>query len=182
MSKSKKREAVQTEAASQQGRRLPWSTIISAIVCVPLLFVSACAGRRWFQLSRQESRLEGELETLTARNAVLQPAFEVMQNQKFQVCNKSTDTLTIPWLAAVYSDGQHLQLFDALRCQGWHAQTIEPGSSRVFNFSSPQEGCNWSGAVTFYAFRLVRESDQGVSAYDVSGPWRGFDRDCFTVE
>ena len=162
--------------------RLHWSTIVAGLVCLPLLLLSVHLGRGWNRLSRQEADLETELATLTARNAVLQPASDVLQNQKFQICNKSTDTLTIPWLAVAYQDGKQLRVFDALRCQGWRGQVLNPGQARVFNFSSPEEGCNWNGSVAFYAFRLVRESDEGVRAYNVSGPWRGFDRDCFTVE
>jgi hypothetical protein len=162
--------------------RLHWSTIVAGLVCLPLLLLTVHLGRGWNRLSRQATELETELATLSARNAVLQPAFDVLQNQKFQICNKSSDTLTIPWLAAAYHDGKQLKIFDALRCQGWHGQVLNPGQAKVFNFSSSEEGCNWNGSVAFYAFRLVRESDEGVRVYNVSGPWRGFDRDCFTVE
>ncbi len=162
--------------------RLHWSTIVAGVVCTPLLLLAAHLGRQWNDLSNRESGLETELATLTARNAVLQPVADLLQNQKFQICNKSTDTLTIPWVAAAYHDGRQLKLFDALRCQGWRPVVINAGASKVFNFSSTQEGCNWNGAVALYAFRLVRDSDEGVRAYNVSGTWRGFDRDCFTVE
>jgi cell division protein FtsB len=178
---SKKTDA-HAEPPPRKRSRLHWSTVVAGLVCLPLLLLAVHLGRTWHRLSERETALDGELVTLTARNAVLQPAAELLQNQKFQICNKSTDTLTIPWVAASYHDGRQLKLFDALHCQGWRPVVIAPGGSKVFNFSSPQEGCNWNGSVALYAFRLVRDSDEGVRAYNVSGAWRGFDRDCFTVE
>jgi cell division protein FtsB len=170
------------ETPTRRRAGLHWTTIVAGLVCLPLLALAVHLGRQWHELSEHESALDAELATLTARNLVLQPASEALQNQKFQVCNKSTDTLTIPWVAAAYHDGKQLRLFDALRCQGWRPVVIGPGGTKVFNFSSTQEGCNWNGSVALYAFRLVRDSDEGVRAYNVSGQWRGFDRDCFTVE
>jgi hypothetical protein len=48
--------------------------------------------------------------------------------------------------------------------------------------SSPQEGCNWNGAVLLYAMHFTREAEDQTSDFKVTGPWRGFDRDCFTVQ
>jgi len=177
-----KKHAATNATPGRKRSRLHWSTIVAGLICLPLLLLTIHLGREWHELSGREAGLESELATLTAKNAVLQPASDLLQNQKFQICNKSTDTLTIPWLAAAYHDGRQLRLFDALRCEGWRPVVINPGGSKVFNFSSTQEGCNWNGSVALYAFRLVRDSDEGVRAYNVSGPWRGFDRDCFTVE
>ncbi len=191
MSKNKKHDT-QADAAAPADEAAPpphhkrkgihWSTIVAAIVCAPLALVCLRTGREWLHLSRHQAEIENEIASLTARNVVLKPASELLQNQKFQVCNKSPDTVTIPWLAAVYQDGRRLKMFDPNHCDGWRAQVIPPGSQKMINFSSPDEACNWSGSVTFFAMRYSRESSDGLtSTIDYAGPWTGFDRDCYTV-
>lgn len=161
---------------------LHWSTIVSALVALPLALVTLQAGRRWHTLSSKSAGLETELGMLTRRNVVLEKANAILQNHKFQVCNKSSDFLAIPWVAAVYHDGHQLRTFDSSRCPGWRVQTLGRGESKTFTSSSDVEGCNWSGAVLFYALHFTRESDEYVKPYNVAGAWQGFDRDCFTVE
>ncbi len=188
MSKSQKHEP--EDAAEQEPvahphhkrRGIHWTTIVAAIVCVPVTLLCVKTGREWLRLTHHQSEIENEIASLTGRNAVLRPASELLQNQKFQVCNKTTDTITIPWLAAAYSDGRRLKLFDPNRCEGWRPQVIPPGGQKMINFSSPDETCNWSGSVTFFAMRYSRESSDGLtSTIDYAGPWSGFDRDCYTV-
>lgn len=168
-------------AAARRGPRL--STILASLAVVALLPLAALLGRQWLELKHRRAALETELATLTSRNAVLQRVAEDLQPQKFQICNKGKDPLGVPWLAAVYQDGHRLRLFDPLRCQGWRGEEIAGGESRVLHFSSTEEeSCNWNGSVVFYAMRLVRQSEEAPVAYNVAGPWRNFDRDCFTLE
>ncbi len=169
-------------AAPRARSRLHVSVVAAAVVVALLLPLTVQLARRWHALSGQRARLETELATLSSRNVVLQRASEALSLSKFQLCNKSRDTLNLPWLAAVYHDGKRLQLFDPLRCQGFRPPELGGGESRVLNHSSTEEGCNWNGSVTFYALHLERQSEEGSHAYNVAGAWRGFDRDCFTVE
>jgi len=188
MSKSKKHEPQggaeqeQAEHPPRKRRGIRWSTIIAAVVCMPLAWLCVRTGREWWHVSQHQSEIETEIASLTARNAVLKPASELLQNQKFQVCNKTADPVTIHWLAAVYQDGRRLKLFDPNRCEGWRPQVIPPGAQKMVNFSSPDDACNWSGSVTFFAMRYSRESSDGLtSTIDFAGPWANFDRDCYTV-
>lgn len=159
------------------------STLIAAAAVLALLPVSVLLGREWLALSRRSAALDAELATLSSRDLVLQRASAALAPQKFQVCNKSKDAVSVPWLAAVYHDGKRLRLFDPLRCSGWHGQDMAAGESRVLHFSSTEdESCNWSGSVVLYSMRLVRQTEDAPIAYNVAGPWRGFDRDCFTLE
>lgn len=180
---SKKPEPSEAEPVARSRKPfLHWSTIVSALVALPLAVVTAQAARKWHGLSEKSSGLEAELAALSRRNVVLEKANDILQNHKFQVCNKSSDFLTVPWVSAVYHDGRQLKTFDSSRCPGWRAQTLSRGESKTFTSSSDVEGCNWSGAVMFYAMNFTRESDEYVKPYNVAGPWRGFDKDCFTVE
>jgi hypothetical protein len=168
-------------AAPRRGPQV--STLAAAAAVLVLLPLTLVLGREWQSLSRRSAARDGELATLSSRVAVLKLAGEALAPQKFQVCNKSRDALSVPWLAAVYHDGARLRLFDALRCGRWRGEEIAGGESRVLHFSSTEdEGCNWNGSVVFYSMRLVRQSEDAPVAYNVAGPWRGFDRDCFTVE
>ena len=99
--------------------RLHVSVVAAAVAVALLLPLTVQLARRWHALSDRRARLETELATLSSRNVVLQRASDALSLSKFQLCNKSRDTLSLPWLAAVYHDGRRLQLFDPLRCQGF---------------------------------------------------------------
>jgi cell division protein FtsB len=179
---SKKQESQGGKKPQRKRRGLHWSTIVAVIVCIPVAWLTLRSGREWLRVTRHQTELENEISSLTARNAVLKPAWEALQNQHFQVCNKSPDAVTVNWLAAVYQDGRRLKLFDPKRCEGWRPQVIPPGSQKMINFSSPDAACNWSGSVTFFAMRYSLESADGVKrTLDYAGPWVNFDRDCYTV-
>ena len=184
MSKEHKPHEAESEPATpaKKPSSFQWSTIIAAVVAIPLGVLSFTSGREWRRLSVKSSTLQSEIETLQGRNTVLEKAHEILQNHKFQICNKSTDTLTIPWLAAVYQDGKQLAIFDTSRCPAWRPQIMNKGESHIFTFSSEEEGCNWTGMVMFYSLNYVRESEEATKIYNMIGPWKGFDRDCFTVE
>jgi hypothetical protein len=184
MSKEHKPHDAESEPATSAKKpsSFHWSTIIAAVIALPLGVLSVTSGREWRALSVKAAGLESEIETLQGRNAVLEKAHEILQNHKFQICNKSTDTLTIPWIAAVYHDGKQLAIFDSARCPAWRPQILNKGESHIFTFSSEEEYCNWTGMVMFYSLNYVRESEDATKIYNMNGPWKGFDRDCFTVE
>jgi hypothetical protein len=184
MSKERKPHGAESEPAAppKKPSSFHWSTLIAAVVALPLGVLTFNTGREWNVLSDKASGLQTEIETLQSRNAVLEKAYDILQNHKFQICNKSADTLTIPWLSAVYHDGQRFATFDSSRCPAWRPQVLNKGESRIFTFSSTEEGCNWTGSVMFYSLNYVRESEEATKIYNMVGPWKGFDRDCFTVE
>jgi hypothetical protein len=164
------------------GVALHWSTIAFGVVTALLLLMTVNLARSWHATGKALDALEAERATLVARNLVLERAAAVLQNQKFQVCNKSADTLTVGWLAAAYHDGRQLRLFDSSRCPGWRPQVLGPGDAKTFTSSSAEEECNWGGTVMFYALNYVRESEEYLRSYNDAGRWAGFDRDCYTVE
>jgi hypothetical protein len=183
MSKKPKAHAEhEAGAPAEKPSHFQWSTIIAAVIALPLGVLSLNSGRHWYTLKEKADSIQGEMETLQSRNMVLEKAYDILQNHKFQICNKSSDVVTIPWLSAVYHDGKQLAIFDSSRCPGWRPQTMNKGETRTFTFSSEEEGCNWTGTVMFYGLHYTRESDEYLKAYNVLGPWKGFDRDCFTVE
>lgn len=161
-----------------------WSTVATLLVALPLGYLAYTRYLAWDATNRKLAALQTELDTLKGKNVGLARAHEVLQNRKFQVCNRSPDELEVLWLSAAYENRGQLSVFDSSRCEGWQSQLVPGGGSpKTFTFSSPQEGCNWDGSVIFYAMRAVRTSEDGASLdYTVAGPWMGFDRDCFNVQ
>ena len=125
----------------------------------------------FFELGRQKKKV-----------AVLAPAFDVLQNRKFQICNKSPHPLNIAWVSAAYSDGRQLKLFDSARCESWRDLEVASGENRSLLLSSTDESCNWNGNVIYYAIRFSKETEDSSLPYSMAGVYRGFDRDCFTVQ
>jgi hypothetical protein len=163
--------------------RLHLSTVIAAVVALPMVGLAIPLGKSWYAVSTHLTTLQQELETLTKRNGVLVRVHEATQQSRFQVCNKTAgDVVVVPWIAAAYYDGKQLQLFDSARCQGFRGFQLAAGDSRLVTLSSPEEGCNWNGSVLLYSMHIAREADEQTMAYNVAGTWRGFDRDCFTVQ
>ena len=156
--------------------------VLAAVAACLLFIANVVLFVGWFRTKHELGSLEKEKTQLASSNRALADAYNLLHNKKVQVCNKSPADVTVHWLSVVYEDGGRLKSFDSQRCEDWAPVVVKNGASRMLTLSSTQEGCNWNGSVAFYAFRLVRESDEGVRAYNVSGPWRGFDRDCFTVE
>jgi hypothetical protein len=163
-------------------RRFPLSAAI-ALALLPLVgLLTFALFRKWNTTRQAFARQQQELQTLTARNAVLAKAYDVLQNRKFQLCNKSPYPLNLAWVSAAYSDGQHLKLFDSARCASWPQEEIGAGENKNLLLSSTEEGCNWNGNVIYYAMRFSKETDEASLPFSVAGIYRGFDRDCFTVQ
>jgi hypothetical protein len=171
------------KGAKPWSRRLPhWTSVAAAIATAVLGVIAHRQALAWNESVKTLDALGTELATLTSQNQVLPLASGVLHNQKFQVCNKTPDTLTVYWLSAAYHDGHKLRVFDSSRCPGWRPQVLRPDDTKVFTASSTDEACNWSGAVMLYAFNFVRESEEQLLSYNVAGQWAGFERDCFTVQ
>jgi hypothetical protein len=163
-------------------RRFPMSTLI-VLALVPLVgLLTYSLFRKWNVTRHALLAQQAELQTLGGRNAVLAPAFEVLQNRKFQVCNKSPDPLNIAWISAAYADGAQVKLFDSARCPAWRDQEVAAGENKNLLLSSTDEGCNWNGNVIYYAIRFSKETADASVPYSMVGLYHGFDRDCFTVQ
>lgn len=169
-------------AAPASRRRFPMSTLIT-LALLPLVgLLTLTLFRKWNATRQQLQAGQAELHTLTTRNAVLAPAFDVLQNRKFQICNKSPHPLNVSWVAAAFNDGRQLKVFDSARCGAWRDQEVAAGENKNLLLSSTDEGCNWNGNVIYYAIRFSKETEETSLPYSMVGLYRGFDRDCFTVQ
>lgn len=163
-------------------KKVGTSTWVAAAFLLPALGAAGYLGRNWNVTRLKVAQEEAEYQTLLSRNAVLSKVYEVLQNKKLQVCNKSQDTLKIQWVSAVYHDGKKLKVFDSGRCSAWQEVTLASGDNRVLTLTSAQEGCNWNGAVVYFAMRFSRESEEVIRHYNYVAHYSGFDRDCYTQE
>ena len=158
------------------------STWIALGLVFPALAVAGYFGQKWNVTRVKVGKQEAEFQTLQSRNEVLSKVYEVLQNKKFQVCNRSQDSLTVHWVASVYHDGRQLKVFDSSRCSAWKDVVLAAGDNRTLTLTSGQQGCNWNGTVVYFAMRYTRESEDVIRPYNFVGHWAGFDRDCFTLE
>jgi hypothetical protein len=161
--------------------RIAKSTVIAGLLLAPVIYLTARLYGSWSTRRAELNRQSAEFQRLSTRNAELARAYDVLLNRKFQVCNKSAYPVSVQWLSAAYSDGKQLKVFDSARC-GWSDLEVAPGENKNLILSSSQEGCNWNGNVMYYAMRFSKETDEASVAYNVAMPYRGFDRDCFTVQ
>src|SRR3972149_981394 len=152
------------------------STWIAAAFLLPALATAGYFGRNWNATRLILAREDSEHQERLNRNAVLSKVYDVLQNKKLQVCNKSQDTLKIQWVAAAYHDGKNLRVFDSGRCSAWQEGTLGSGDNRVLTLTSAQEGCNWNGAVVYFAMRFSRESEEVIRHYNYVAHYSGFDR------
>lgn len=163
-------------------KRFPLASLAAIVVAAVLAFVALLQWRQWHQARATLAQLTSERETLTRKNRRLAGAHQVLVNEKVQICNKSSDDVTVKWISAAYQDGSQLRVFDSSRCRDWQTPTLGKGDSRSLNLSSMEENCNWNGSVIFYAMHLSRESESMTRSYNVAGAWRGFEQGCFTLE
>lgn len=164
------------------GAKFGKSSWIALVLVLPAAALSGHLFRGWNVTRTELEKKTSELQTLSGRNAALSKAYEVLQNQKFQVCNKSPYPIDVTWLSAAYNDGKQIKVFDSSRCSGWTTQEVAAGENKNLLLSSSQEGCNWSGSVMYFAMRFTKETDEASLPYSVVGLYRGFDRDCYNVQ
>lgn len=167
---------------ARRGPRLTKSTWIVLALLLPVGYLTANLFRKWYGTQQGLRQTRAEYEALSGRNAALARAYEVLQNRKFQICNKSPHPLRVDWVAAAYGEGRQLKVFDSSRCSGWPDLEIASGENKSLLLSSSEEGCNWSGNVLYYAMRFSKETDEASVPFSLAGIYRGFDRDCFTVQ
>jgi len=71
---------------------------------------------------------------------------------------------------------------DSSRCKAWQTQDVEAGENKNLLLSTNEEGCNWGGNVVYFGMRFSKEAEDSSTPFNYVGLWRGFDRDCFTVQ
>ena len=184
MSKAKKTES--DEESAPKAKKAKGGVGIAGWIMLALLVPTGvmtvnCA-RSWNVVAIRERKLAEEMARLTVRNDQLRPFYDVLQNRKYQICNRSADTVTVNWLAATYNEGDQIKLFDSAHCTAWKPIVLPQGETRFVTLSSVQEGCNWNGNVMYFAISYTRESTEQSSTYEDVEVFRGFDRDCHNIQ
>lgn len=148
---------------------------------VPVGVLTFNCGRNWNVVRAKKSKLDAEVAALLERNRQLAPFYEVLQNRKYQICNRSQDVVKVKWMAATYNESEKVKLFDSSRCQDWRPVMIQPGENKFVTLSSGQEGCNWNGNVMYFSIAYDKESPEQTTFYETIDVFRGFDRDCHNI-
>jgi hypothetical protein len=160
---------------------LTWGTWVAAAVLVPVCVMTFNLYRSWTVLRTSLRAWDAEFATLNQRNGELEKVFSNLQNKKFQVCNRTADVVTVQTLAAVYHDGKTIKVFDSGMCADWRPQVLVSGDARMFTLNS-QDPCNWNGDVVYYAMTYTRESEEALSTINFAGHFKGYERDCHTIQ
>jgi hypothetical protein len=161
--------------------RFGLSSWITLALLVPVTYMTVSLFRKWHVTDQRLSSEQAAIGALTGRNAVLGKAYDVLQNRKFQICNKSTDPVHVQWISAAFIEGKQLKTFDSARCGAWKTPEIAAGENTNLFLSSSQEGCNWSGNVIYYAIRFTKEKEDESIPFSVADLYRNYDRDCFNI-
>jgi len=162
--------------------RFARSSLVAAVIALPVGLLMMSQFRSWTAVRSELTGKTTEFQGLSSRNAGLSKVYDILQNKKFQICNKSPYPVLVPWLSVGFVDGQQVKVFDSARCTGWQTVEVAAGENKNILFSSSQEGCNWSGNVVYYAIRYTKETDDASMPYNMAGVYRNFDRDCFNVQ
>lgn len=162
-------------------RKFTLTTWIMIGLILPAGYMTFKHFSRWSVANAASKKLTSDIQVKKQKNVVLAPAYDILQNRRFQMCNKSPWPLMISWLSATYHDGKGLRVFDSSRCKAWQGLEVASGENKNLFLSSGQEGCNWAGPVIYYAIRFTKETDEASIPYNMVGRYAGFDRDCFTV-
>jgi len=160
---------------------LTWGTWIAAGVLLPVCVMTFNLYRSWSALRGRISTWDTDFAALNQRNSELEKVFANLQNKKFQVCNRTADVVTVQALSAVYHDGRVIKIFDSEKCADWRPQVLVSGDARMFTLNS-QDPCNWTGDVVYYAMTYTRESEEALSTINFVGHFKGYDRDCHTIQ
>jgi hypothetical protein len=163
--------------------RVTVGTVVTGLLSIVLLLANMVFGVRWCRSNQSLAAIERESETLAVSNAALAPAYDVLRNRNFEICNRTQDEVEVGWVAATYEEAGALKVFDSRRCPtDWQALRLKAGQNRTVNLSSTQEGCNWNGAVIFYAVHLTRISERAAHSYTLADAYRNVEKDCFTIK
>jgi hypothetical protein len=185
MGKAKKTESHEEEAPKAKkakGGGVGIAGWIMLALLVPVGVMTLNCARSWNVSAVRERKLAQEMGQLGTRNGQLAPFYDVLQNRKYQICNRTADTVTVSWLAATYNEGDQVKLFESSRCTAWKPIVLAPGENRFATLSSVQEGCNWNGNVMYFAIAYTRESTEQTSFIEDVEVFRGFDRDCHNIQ
>ena len=183
MGKAKKTESGEgAPAPKAKGGGVGITGWILVALLVPVGVMTLNCARSWNVTAVRERKLSEEMAQLGARNSQLAPFYDVLQNRKYQICNRTADTVTVNWLAATYNEADQVKLFDSSRCSGWKPVVLAQGETRFVTLSSVQEGCNWNGNVMYFAIAYTRESTEQITFYEDVEVFRGFDRDCHNIQ
>src|SRR5687768_5337612 len=103
---------------------------------VPLGVMTFNCARSWTVTAAKEKKLNEEMGRLTSRNAVLAPFYDVLQNRRYQICNRTADVVTVNWLSTTYNESEQIKIFDSARCKDWKPVVLQPGENRMVTLSS----------------------------------------------
>lgn len=162
----------------------PLSAMIATVIAIPVGYWAFSNYRVWAQGKKTDSNFQAEMAALNASNAKLSNVYDAVQLKTYQVCNKSSDQITVEWVSAAYHDGRTVKVFDSDRCQEWKPLVLAAGDNKNVLLRSSQPGCNWDGRVMYYAMRYVQENeaDEKYKIFTVVGPYQNFDRDCYPFQ
>ena len=173
------------KSSKKQGMFTTGSWIALACV-IPAAVLTWNLYRSWSTKRTAIAAKQNDVNAMMARNTVLEPIYDILANRKFQICNKTPLQVTVPWFAVAFHDGKSVKMFDSGRCREFQPIIIPTGDNKVVTLSSKQEGCNWNGSVMYYAMRLYRqvETEDAVvdRPYDYMEVYKGYERDCFTLQ
>lgn len=174
----------ETAAAKKKSKGflgLAWGTWIAAVVLVPVCVMTFNLYRSWSELRGRLAAWDADFAALSTRNGELEKVFANLQNKPFQVCNRTADPVTVQSLVSVYHDGKAIKIFDSGKCADWRPQLLAPGDAKLFTLNS-QDPCNWNGDVVYYAMTYTRESEEALSTISFAGHFKGYERDCHTIQ
>jgi hypothetical protein len=167
---------------SDRGRRLRRTLTNVALLggTAVLGWFSTKAGLAWWKTGQEVEALHAEQVQLTRQNDEIRQLNSDSEVKGFSICNKSASPVVVRWAYAAFPSGDHMASFDSSRCPDWQPIVVEDGKSTLLQLNSPNAECHWQGEVVFFAMQYD-QPDLGLTQ-TVSGPWLGFEQDCFTVQ
>lgn len=169
---------VKSEAAG-----LPKSTLILGILAAVLAATASLFAIKWIALLNLKDALKGttdaQLSALTKipeETAEIRKSLGLLQNGSFQVCNESSDTITITALGVTYRDHEdRLRTFNS-SFYDWASWDLSRGSRKKFDFMRAGDTV-WDGSVLFYAINFTHKGNE----YFLVGPWREVKDGCLQI-
>jgi hypothetical protein len=186
MAKAKKTESEHEggpEPAKPKGGGVGIAGWIMLALLVPAGVMTMNCARSWSQVVAEERALAADHAKHMELIGRLKPFADVLQGKdKYQICNRTADTVTVTWLAAAYSEADQIKMFESSRCRDWKPVVLAQGENRFVTVSSAQEGCNWNGNVMYFAIAYTRESAEQTTYFEDVEMFRGFDRQCHNIQ
>jgi hypothetical protein len=173
--------AAEGAAKKKKSFPVPISTIVTLAIALPVGWWCYSSYKKWAGGRAVEVDARRKLAEIKARNAVMKVIYDNTQLRKFYVSNKTSDTVTVQWLAAAYHDGKKVLIFDSDQCKDFKQIVLEAGGESAVLLRSSQPGCNWDGSVFYYAMRYTQENEteENYRIFNMIGPYQGFERDTY---